>query len=67
MNMLTPQEIKALRKALGWTLADMASRLKVSEGAVRLWESGERHPRWDTMTELNKLQKQTANGKKVTA
>ena len=37
---LTPQEIRFLRKYLGWSGADLARRIGVSAGAVSRWENG---------------------------
>lgn len=42
-----PQERKALRKAVGWTITDAASDLKVSRVTFRKWERGESKPHPD--------------------
>jgi DNA-binding transcriptional regulator YiaG len=55
MLMLTGAQIKELREAIGMNTTQLAARLGVTENAVRRWELGDRHPRWDTMVELNKM------------
>jgi transcriptional regulator with XRE-family HTH domain len=37
-------EVARLRKARGWTQAQLAAAVGTTEGAVRAWESGRRQP-----------------------
>jgi transcriptional regulator with XRE-family HTH domain len=37
---LTSEQVKAARQLLGWSVLKLASRIGVSESAVRLFESG---------------------------
>jgi DNA-binding transcriptional regulator YiaG len=55
MHMLTATDILASRKALGLKQREFAARLKVSLNTVQRWELGDRHPRWETMREINRL------------
>lgn len=57
MVMLTAQDILRIRMAMCLSPTEFAAQLKVSASAVCLWESGKRHPRWETLRELNKLAK----------
>jgi transcriptional regulator with XRE-family HTH domain len=36
----TPEQVKAARQLLGWSVLKLATRVGVSESAVRLFESG---------------------------
>lgn len=55
MNMLDSKEIRSIRESLGWSRAQLAAHCDVTEYAVRLWENGTRHPRWDSMVKINSL------------
>lgn len=55
MVMYNGKQIKEIRKSLGLTPKEFAALLGVSEGAISLWESEKRHPRWETMQRINKL------------
>jgi DNA-binding transcriptional regulator YiaG len=55
--MITSQQIKALRIGLGLTPTQFAAAVGVTENAVRRWEIGDRHPRWENLVELEKLTK----------
>ena len=55
MNMLTGEQIKALRKKLKLSPAGLAALLKVSESAVNRWENNKTHPRWNHLVVLNDL------------
>jgi transcriptional regulator with XRE-family HTH domain len=37
---LTPEQVKAARQLLGWSFLKLASRVGVSESAIRLFASG---------------------------
>ena len=37
---ITPEAVKAARQLLGWSVLKLASRVGISESAVRLFESG---------------------------
>lgn len=65
MTMLTGQEIKEIREALGFTPTEFAAKLGVSAAAVSRWEAGGRHPRWDTMMKINEMKDGLAKGKKL--
>lgn len=41
---VTPEEIKAVRRATGMTQKELAEALEVEVGLVRDWEKGERFP-----------------------
>ncbi len=58
MIMLTAQQITALRLKMGVTITRFAADLNVTEHAVRRWEKGERHPKWEHMAKLNEWWKQ---------
>lgn len=55
--MFTSQRIRALRKRLGWSAPKLALYLGVSENAVRRWEMGDRHPRWENAEQLTRLER----------
>jgi len=55
MVMLTKDDIKELRLALGDTAAEFAARLGVSEDCIWRWERGNRHPTYKRMLQLNEL------------
>ncbi len=58
MLMLTSQDIRKIREEMGWSATALAAKLGVTENAVRRWECGNRHPRYDTMVQLNELWEQ---------
>ena len=58
MLMFTGQNIRDLREALGLTATQLAVKLNVTENAVRRWEMGDRHPRYETLVKLNDLLKE---------
>lgn len=47
--------IAALRKAAGWSQAELAGRLKISPSAVGMYEQGRREPALQTLAELSEL------------
>lgn len=55
MDMFTAEKIRDLRLKLRLSLAQFAGELGVGEAAVRRWELGERHPRFQTLVRLNEL------------
>jgi len=55
MLMLTPDQIKRIRKALGMNSTEFASLLGVTQNTVARWEIGDRHPRWEMMEKINNL------------
>lgn len=57
MVMITAEQIKLIREAMGLSLTDFAAVLGVSISTVCLWEQGHRHPRWKPMVKLNDLAK----------
>jgi transcriptional regulator with XRE-family HTH domain len=63
MVMLTPQDIRGLRLAMGLTGAEFAQRVGVSEDTIWRWEKGNRHPNYKRMEKLNELRE--AHIKKV--
>jgi DNA-binding transcriptional regulator YiaG len=58
MSMFTAEDIAELRKALGWSVVQLAAHLKVHRTTVYHWESGRCHPRFEEMAELNRLARQ---------
>ncbi len=42
---MTPEEVRAVRRALGWSQRRLGEELGVSRFAVCHWEAGRRHPR----------------------
>ena len=60
MFMFTPEQIAAIRKALGLSVAEFAKMLDVVRNAVYFWESGQRHPRFETLVRLNDLAKRAS-------
>ncbi len=48
---MTGHEIKAVRKAIGWTQAQLADYLGVSTWTVRSWECGRRNPCCERMAD----------------
>jgi DNA-binding transcriptional regulator YiaG len=65
MNMLDAKQIKAIRESLGMTQTQLAATLGVTENAVRRWEYGDRHPRWDTMQRINDLASGNGHNRKL--
>jgi DNA-binding transcriptional regulator YiaG len=55
MDMLTSDDIKEIRKAMGLTPTEFAARFGVSASTVCLWEQGKTHPRWKKMLKLNAM------------
>jgi DNA-binding transcriptional regulator YiaG len=55
MNMLDAKGIRTIRESLGLTQTQFAAALGVTENAVRRWEYGDRHPRWETMEKINTM------------
>ena len=47
--------IAALRRAAGWSQAELAQRLKISPSAVGMYEQGRREPAVDMLVALSKL------------
>ncbi len=57
MSTMTGKQLKALRKRLGWTQAQLAQRLKVRSMTVSLWERSTKIPE-ARVPSLLKLEKQ---------
>lgn len=55
MVMLTPELIFEVRKALGLTAKEFGDLLDSHWNTVFQWESGRRHPRWETQVKINRL------------
>jgi DNA-binding transcriptional regulator YiaG len=55
MKMLTPDDIKKLRRDRQMTAKAFAERLGVTIDTVFKWESGVRHPKWSAQLKLNAL------------
>ena len=47
--------IAALRRAAGWSQAELAQRLKISPSAVGMYEQGRREPAVDMLVTLSEL------------
>lgn len=62
MDMLTGEEIKSIREKLNWSSTEMGAYLGVTAAAIWYWETGERHPRWDTMVKINDLREKFNRG-----
>jgi len=58
--LLTPNQIRALRKRLKMNSTAFATLLGVTTNAVARWELGDRRPRIETHDKMNELAK--ANG-----
>lgn len=48
-------DIKTQREKAGITQAELATRLKVTQAAIAIWETGEAMPRADKLPELAKV------------
>ncbi|SFU39370.1 DNA-binding transcriptional regulator, XRE-family HTH domain [Alicyclobacillus macrosporangiidus] len=48
-------KLKQARKANGWTQAETAKRLGITERAYRHFEAGTRNPSYDTLVKLEQL------------
>lgn len=46
------RRIAAARKARGWSQAELARQMGVTEATVSRWESGDRSPNWFTARKL---------------
>ena len=46
------KRIRQLRKAKGWTQPKLAKEAKVTDGAVKMWETGKRFPRGANLKNL---------------
>jgi ribosome-binding protein aMBF1 (putative translation factor) len=51
----TGETIRAARTTLGWTQADLATRMRKSRSAVAQWELGHAHPTAASLNELAAL------------
>jgi putative transcriptional regulator len=66
MVMLKPQQIRAIRLALGLKPTEFAGRIGVSDNTVRRWEIGDRRPSGAALTILRQLADEAAaKGKPV--
>lgn len=54
----TPERIKALRQRYGETQQEFALRFRVSLGAVRIWEQGQKQPSGPITVILDLLEEQ---------
>jgi DNA-binding transcriptional regulator YiaG len=59
-SMWTPEKIAGLRKKLGLTLSEFGALVGVCMATVSYWESGQRHPKYETQLKLVALQEATA-------
>ena len=58
--MITPEEIKEIRQARGWTQVRLARELELDYGKiVSYWETGEHKPQPRNEKALRKLEKHT--------
>lgn len=55
------ERIKELRKKANYTQKELADRLHVTQSTVNCWETGKRVPTVETLSELAKLFKVSAN------
>lgn len=51
----TPEEIRSLRKRLGWSHSDLARRLGVGKDAVQEWEKGTLSPCRESQQDLHAI------------
>ena len=58
MSLLSPEEIRSLRQALGLTLKELGNLVGVTERCVGHWENGRAHPTYKKMVRLNELRDQ---------
>lgn len=54
---ITPDEIRAIRKACGWTQQQMAFALQMSVSIVTKWEAGDSRPKPERVTQLRELER----------
>lgn len=50
--MITPQQIRAARAAIGWTQDQLAEKAQLSSDGIRAIEAGRRDPRVSTITRI---------------
>jgi DNA-binding transcriptional regulator YiaG len=55
MDMLTPAQIRELRKSLGLTLKELGAYVGVTEACVCQWENAKSHPTFKKMEKLNDI------------
>lgn len=55
MNTTTASKIRELRRQKGFTQREMAELIGVSEGAIGMYETGERIPKDDIKIKISKL------------
>lgn len=49
------EQLKAARKAHGYTQQSLADALNVSKGAIAMWETGKREPSLEKLSEISDL------------
>lgn len=54
-KLLRPEDIKAIRVAVGMSPVQFSRALGTTEAAVSRWESGQRHPRYEMMDKIHDL------------
>lgn len=58
---MTAADIEKFREAMGWTQAELAERLGVSQVSVSRWETGERVPRRPVLLLLESIRDRITN------
>lgn len=52
---MTPEEIRQLRRRMGWTQQELATKLHVAQGTVADWERGANKPGRRSERDLRRL------------
>lgn len=60
METMTPEQIKSIRKQLGWSVEKIALFMNMGENAVRKWECGLRAVRGPAIVLYRQLAKRAA-------
>jgi len=63
---MSAEQIKSLRETMGWSQAELAKRLGVSQVSVSLWETGVNSPSRPVQMLFSKLREEIAAlGRKI--
>ncbi|MGE4131092.1 MAG: multiprotein-bridging factor 1 family protein [Bdellovibrionales bacterium] len=64
---MKPQEIRTLRRRLGWSLAEMARRMGCGTDLITSWESGDQNPDAESLNQLHFLHFHVESSSAITA